>query len=403
MKSVTFALLAAAGVEQVAATLADLFAQYNLGNSWTNAKPFSCPSNTDNNHCTEQQHHGWDWSDVPTGPIGHYSGCNFKGWSCENDFGKRDSLLSARTFGSTGRSISGQCTHDKTTTPCIYAGDDKEHFSIDTFSVTTEFDARLEFHYDMPDGSTCKHSADCSSHGTTVKNNQCGGAKSVCVVYPDGNKPSSPSKPNKPSKPGKSTCGAKVHHIGWNCNNNSPPSGGQPGKPGNTRPPYTPPQTTQPGNSGICAGDAGSNPAIVTGAETITSIITVTSTPVVAPTDYTTVVVATSVTQPVVSEGTTVPGSSTVVWVSTAVTIPQVSITAAPAPPAPTGAAPTAPAEVPAPAPTVAVPPPAGPIGTATGTGVLPGSTGIPVIGAAGRVGAGMSLGLAIIGAVFAL
>jgi hypothetical protein len=191
---------------------------------------------------------------------------------------------------------------------------------------------------------------------------------------------------------------------------------------------------------GICAGYAGSNPAVATGAETITSIITVTGTPVAAPTDYTTITVATTVTEPCVSAGSTITGSSTTVYVSTAITVPQVSITAAP--PAPSGVAPvqsapavtapvesapiesapaapveTAPVETaPGAAPTLVAPPPAGtppagtppaggvaaPTGTGTGIPIPPVNTGIP-IGGAGRLGAGMSLGLAIMAAVVAL
>ncbi|UKZ47634.1 hypothetical protein TrVGV298_001857 [Trichoderma virens] len=778
MKTAAFALLAAASVEQVAAT-------YSLGSSWTNAKPYSCPGNT-NNNCNTQQHNGWDFSDVPTGVIGHYGGFDFSGWSCENDFSKRDSLLSARTFGATGRSISGKCTGDKNTTPCISASAGNDHFSVDTFSVSVEFDTRMEFHYEMPDGSTCKHSAQCSSQGTSVKNTQCGGAKKVWIVYPGGGNGGK-----------KSTCGTKVHHISWDCGNNAPPSkptqpvytppgGGHHTKPSYSQPVYTPPggghhtkshtkpgytppagetttapvdtytapavtttapgetytapagetttgpagaetttapgetytapagetttgpagaeTTTAPGETytapagetttgpagaetttapagaetttapagetttapagaetttapyggvptntattdvvvstsvitapggettapagetttgpagaetttapagetttapagaetttapagetttapagqtypvpgetttapagaettapattggsdavttgpgapyttvyqttstvfttsvhtitscapevtncpartdkpvvttvtvavstticpvtatitpgvplptseaaaptgsgsspseplpcpdvlpkcintwltlvpnckdntdaacycpskdlvqqvfqciysngnndddvaaaitffqGVCAGYAGSNPAVATGAAPITSIITVTGTPYAAPSQYTTVVVETTVTEPCVSEGTTVPGSSTTVYVSTAITVPQVSITAAPVTAVPTYVAPveTAPASE----PTQVVPPvaaPPAPIGTATGTGAFPGSTGFPVVGAAGRVGAGMSLGLAVMAAVFAL
>ncbi|KAH6607268.1 hypothetical protein Trco_003581 [Trichoderma cornu-damae] len=212
MKTAAFALLAAAGVEQVAAT-------YSLGAAWTQAKPYSCPGNT-NNNCNTQQNSGWDFSDVPTGDVGSYGGFHFSGWSCENDFGKRDSLLSARAFGSTGRSIVGSCTADKETTPCISAGAGTGHFSVDTFSLSTEFDTRLEFHYEMPDGSTCKHSAHCSSQGTTVKNSQCGGAKKVSIVYPGG---------------GESTCKTKVHHVSWDCGSNAPPP------PSQSQPAYTPP------------------------------------------------------------------------------------------------------------------------------------------------------------------
>ncbi|PKK53387.1 hypothetical protein CI102_3012, partial [Trichoderma harzianum] len=294
MKTAAFALLAAASVEQVAAT-------YSLGSSWTNAKPYSCPGNTDNN-CNTQQHNGWDFSDVPTGVIGHYGGFDFKGWSCENDFSKRDTLLSARTFGATGRSISGQCTGDKNTTPCISASAGNEHFSVDTFSISTEFDTRLEFHYDMPDGSTCKHSASCSSHGTTVKNTQCGGAKSVSIVYPGG------------SKGGKSSCGTKVHHISWNCGNNAPPkpSHSQPAytppggshhtKPSYSQPVYTPPgggHHTKPHTKPVYTPPAGETTTAPAGAETTT-----------APGETYTAPAGETTTGPAGAETTTAPGET---------------------------------------------------------------------------------------------
>lgn len=58
----------------------------------------------------------------------------------------------------------------------------------------------------MPDGSTCKHTASCSSGGTVVKNEQCGGATSVTWKLPD----------NSDNE----DCEFGIHSIGWECGQN---------------------------------------------------------------------------------------------------------------------------------------------------------------------------------------
>lgn len=64
-----------------------------------NSKPFHAPSNT-YEECIVKQPPGYNWDDLPTGPVGGYGGFNFQGWSCQNSFGggsKRN--LAARTSG----------------------------------------------------------------------------------------------------------------------------------------------------------------------------------------------------------------------------------------------------------------------------------------------------------------
>jgi hypothetical protein len=81
---------------------------------------------------------------------------------------------------------------------------------------------------------------------------------------------------------------------------------------------------------GICGKWAGENPAIATGA-TITTYITVTATPTVAPV-YTTVFVDVTTVVPCTDEaGEVIPSSSTTVTVSTSMTVPQVDFTTGPA------------------------------------------------------------------------
>ncbi|TDZ31745.1 hypothetical protein C8035_v000871 [Colletotrichum spinosum] len=203
MKNSVALLALAAGVSQVTAT------------GWNKFPSFTCPENTDNK-CEEKQKGGFSWGDLNTGSFSNYGGFDFKGWTCENDFTKRDQLA-PRTFGG-GKVIEGSCGQKKETSPSFGCGAGSgapDKFSIVHFDVSVEFDCDLEFHYDMPDGSNCKHRSACSKSGTTVKNSQCGGAKNVTIVYP--------KQPNKP----KSTCGVGIHTINFDCN---PPESSKPPK-----------------------------------------------------------------------------------------------------------------------------------------------------------------------------
>ncbi|KAK8114102.1 adhesin protein Mad1 [Apiospora kogelbergensis] len=174
MKNTATLATLAAGLSQVAAT--------GFG-GWGNAPAFNCPANQDNK-CTEKQIPGFDWKDLPTGKFENYGGFNWKGFTCENKFSKRDELA-PRTFGFQDKCISGVAHHDKGKAPNFSCnGKDIEKTSIGGFQVTPEFDCDLEFHYGMPDGSTCKHRTPCKKSGTYVQNSQCGGAKNVTVIVP---------------------------------------------------------------------------------------------------------------------------------------------------------------------------------------------------------------------------
>ncbi|TGJ82623.1 hypothetical protein E0Z10_g6128 [Xylaria hypoxylon] len=196
MKS-TFALVAlAAGLSQVTAT------------GFHNAPSYSSPDNSDN-QCTSDMSHGFDWSDLNLGDFGSYKGFTYSGYSCSQKFGKRDELT-GRSFQS--KCITGKATQDKDSSPKMSCDKSKgvEKTSIREFQVTPEFDCDLEFHYTMPDGSSCKHRSSCKASGTTVKNTQCGGATDVTIVYP--------SQPNKP----KDTCDYGIHHVGFDCEGPKP-------------------------------------------------------------------------------------------------------------------------------------------------------------------------------------
>nr|UUW20883.1 CFEM92 protein [Metarhizium anisopliae] len=217
MKSALSVVVAAAGVQQASATFGLLGGggiSFNFGLDWSGAKTFPCPGNVVNK-CTPEQENDWDWSDVATGSLNTYAGFNFGGgWSCESNFGKRGDIQ-GRTFG-LGKVISGSCNQGDEAGLSIGVGASAgiDAFSINSFDMSTEFDARLEFHYDMPDGSVCKQTSDCKRGGSTIVNNQCGGAKKVRVIYPKQiiHKGISFSK----------KCKISCHKIKWHCGKPTP-------------------------------------------------------------------------------------------------------------------------------------------------------------------------------------
>ncbi|KAK3394287.1 hypothetical protein B0H63DRAFT_42130 [Podospora didyma] len=165
------------------------------------AKPFTCPSNTDNT-CTDAQKPGFNFEDLIIGGFTKYKDFNFKGFSCGSGSGKR---FAPRTNG--GNYIHGTCGSKKETSPSFGCGSGSavDKFSLGSIHVKPEFDCDLEFHYDMPDGSTCKHRNSCKKSGTTVTNTQCGGAKNVTIIFPP--------QPNKP----KPSCSIEVPTVSFDC------------------------------------------------------------------------------------------------------------------------------------------------------------------------------------------
>ncbi|KAI3335482.1 hypothetical protein F4824DRAFT_158136 [Ustulina deusta] len=465
----TLALVAlAAGISHVTAT------------GFHDAPSFSCPDNS-NNQCTSDMTTGFDWSDLAIGGFGSYKGFTYSGYTCSQKFGKRDELT-GRSFQS--KCITGKATQDKDTSAKITCDQSQgvEKTSISEFQVTPEFDCDLEFHYTMPDGSTCKHRSSCKASGTTVKNTQCGGATDVTVVYP--------SQPDK----SKDSCDYGIHSIGFDCSGPKPTTTkyhtspvSTPTYPANT-PSYPDSSSTAAASSpssypvgspsspasqtsstpagpvetlpcpgvvpsclntwmfavgckdntdsacycpdndfvnnifaclyahgesdeviseaisyfqGICAPFVPSNPGIATGAETITTVLTVTPTSIAS---YTTIsVIATTVVPCTNDVGEVIPSSSSTVVISTAMTVPQVVFTTYPATGSETSAVAVVPGTYPAatPAPTsagVSVPYPTGSAITTFTTS--PSAGGYPVstpattspIATAGasRIGAGL-------------
>ncbi|KAG6106387.1 hypothetical protein E4U14_004618 [Claviceps sp. LM454 group G7] len=193
-------------------------ASFDFDSGFTHAPSFNTPHNVDN-QCTPEQEKGWDFKDLPTGSFDKYLGFQFGGgWNCEaSTRGK----LQGRTFGNIAKIISGLCPLHGALDIGLGAHAGVDAFSIGSIDLSTEFDVRLEFHYDMQDGSVCKHSADCKKGGSTIVNNQCGGAKKVKIVYPP-----------QPST-SKNTCKISCHKISWHCGSGgSPPPPGQVSIPG---------------------------------------------------------------------------------------------------------------------------------------------------------------------------
>ncbi|KAK6580220.1 hypothetical protein PZA11_007242 [Diplocarpon coronariae] len=177
--------------------------------TFSGASPFSSPYNTDN-ECNAQQSSGFDWSGLDVGAFTTYGDFAFSGFSCAGSFGagpKRD-VRSGRAFQD--KCITGRASHQRAESPSFGCGPapSVQDFSVTEFQVSTEFDCDLEFHYEMPDQSSCKQRAFCSAGGSVVRNDQCGGAVSVTVVYP-----------TQTTGPGttQTACSVGVHSMSFDC------------------------------------------------------------------------------------------------------------------------------------------------------------------------------------------
>ncbi|RYP66794.1 hypothetical protein DL771_007592 [Monosporascus sp. 5C6A] len=195
MKNTASLVALAAGLSQVTAT----------GFGFINAPKFSAPHNSDS-FCLPDWKGGFDWSDLAPGKFDSYKGFKWGGFTCEDKFSKRDELA-PRTFAQ-DKCISGKATKDKNNSPFISCDKSKgsKKTSIKEFHVQPEFDCDLEFHYTMPDGSSCKHRSRCSKSGTKVKNTQCGGAIDVVITYPE-----------QPEIPDKDGCHFGIPSVIFDC------------------------------------------------------------------------------------------------------------------------------------------------------------------------------------------
>ncbi|KAG7100316.1 hypothetical protein HYQ45_015847 [Verticillium longisporum] len=156
---------------------------------------------------------------------------------------------------------------------------------------------------------------------------------------------------------------------------------------------------------GVCAGHVKENPAIVTDAERINTVITVVPT-ATSGAHYTTITLDATTVVPCVTDGTTIEGSSTTTVIKSTIEVPKVDFTT---PAGATDVVPIAPTVVPivetpgAPAEPTLVVAPSAPAGTG---GVIPTpapSGQVPVEAGAGKVSAGVGAVMAIMALMVAM
>ena len=82
-----------------------------------------------------------------------------------------------------------------------------DSMSPSSYHVSCSYDTHVDFTYEMPDGSSCKHTSPCSAGGNDVQNTQCGGAKSVTCSQSDSEKKKNNGK----------ECSMGIHSVGFQC------------------------------------------------------------------------------------------------------------------------------------------------------------------------------------------
>ena len=250
-----------------------LLAQQTAATGWGDAQSFPNPANQ-NNNCSASQQSGFSWQGLPTGSFSSFGGFDFSGFSCQNQFaakGKR--WLLPRSSGFQPKCIQGSLPKAGSGgAPTISCGQQQE-FSITQMQVSTSYDTPVDFHFAMPDGSTCTHTADCSAAGSTISNDQCGGAKSVTFQMPDHGSDTG--------------CSIGIHSVGFDCQSST----------------STPPVSTPSSTSTVVSS-------------TTSSPVTTTTSSVPASTTSS----AAASTTPVVSSSTTVVKSTTQSSSSTLIT-----------------------------------------------------------------------------------
>lgn len=156
---------------------------YGGGGGWSAAPSYRTPHNPQQSElvCSHQQAAGWDWSDLTYGQsYKEYDGMQFQGqWSyAASIYGQGSSFkgrgLAARTRGDNR----GYFVSDLSRNPGYSSGNGRS-FNVATFSIVVEREVEIELAYTQTNGRTCYQYAQCSRHGTTIQNTQCGDATSV--------------------------------------------------------------------------------------------------------------------------------------------------------------------------------------------------------------------------------
>ncbi|PHH71920.1 hypothetical protein CDD82_6273 [Ophiocordyceps australis] len=217
MKYALALMAASASLDQAQAT-------FFFGKTWQNAPMYNTPGQMDNYYCNEKQKSGWDWQGLPDGQVSTYDGLALKGFSVMS--GGSASKRDLRNRGLLDKFITGESSPDMNESPSIESPDNT--FSIDSFEMSTEFDTRMEFHYEMEDGSICKTTQDSGTDITTIVNSQCGGAKKVTFIHPEdpqqNNEKRTLGKLGKKKKFWKKKCKTKIHKVKWHCKKKMKPS-----------------------------------------------------------------------------------------------------------------------------------------------------------------------------------
>ena len=162
--------------------------------TWIDAPPFPCPANSPD-HCSPQERAGYDWSDLPSGPVHLYGSHIFHGFAGDGDL--------------SGRYIAA----DLDDGPSMYAD---SGFSIDRIQLATSREIAVSCEYGMPDGSVCRETHPCTPGGSIFTNTQCGGARNVTF------KSIAPPSPSASAAP--SVCSIIIYSIDFRCASTPPTS-----------------------------------------------------------------------------------------------------------------------------------------------------------------------------------
>ncbi|RJE20767.1 extracellular serine-threonine rich protein [Aspergillus sclerotialis] len=138
------------------------------GHVWITDSCYPNPGNTDN-ECSKDLDEGFDWTELDAGPFSSYGGLDFSGFTCLDSAGDND----------LGKYIEGKISKGQSSGLQISADGGLGGFSITDFYLSTSKEADVDIIYGMPDGSSCRNVASCSSETTRITNEQCGGAVSV--------------------------------------------------------------------------------------------------------------------------------------------------------------------------------------------------------------------------------
>jgi hypothetical protein len=134
---------------------------------WTSASAYRTPENSDNRNCSALERSGFYWEGMTPGVFSRYGDCSFIGFYAGNESTTARSILARQNDADPSMRCNGT-------------------FSISQYKLMVPVDMTIEFHYDVEDGSTCKHIASCLKGPNVVENIQCGCARQVSFQVTEG-------------------------------------------------------------------------------------------------------------------------------------------------------------------------------------------------------------------------